>query len=179
MCPDQGSNPQPFSYKTILQPTEPHWSGQPTSCLKAPQTFKRWKSKEASEELIRCLVSVRPRPPAHARFTDSHLPPLPPLQDLAFEPALDPHLEGIAHLLPGWVACHINIFWKQSHFLVSFDVILKYSKDPRAEQMHFCPCSSATLLCCLLTSSFFKHRSTVFLLFQSTHRIVSPSARNA
>ena len=24
-CPDQELNPQPFSYRTILQPTEPHW----------------------------------------------------------------------------------------------------------------------------------------------------------
>ena len=27
-CPDQESNPQPFSYQTTLQATEPHWPGQ-------------------------------------------------------------------------------------------------------------------------------------------------------
>ena len=25
--PDQGLNPKPFNYRTLLQPTEPHWSG--------------------------------------------------------------------------------------------------------------------------------------------------------
>ena len=34
MCPDQESNPHPFSYGTALQPTEPHWPGPGCQCFK-------------------------------------------------------------------------------------------------------------------------------------------------
>ena len=27
VCPDQESNPQPFGYRMMLQPSEPHWIG--------------------------------------------------------------------------------------------------------------------------------------------------------
>ena len=40
MCPDQDSNPQPFSYRTMLQPTESHWPGLwPTFLLSYDSIF--------------------------------------------------------------------------------------------------------------------------------------------
>ena len=33
MCPDRESNPQPFGYRMILQPTEPHQVGHDTFLL--------------------------------------------------------------------------------------------------------------------------------------------------